>query len=221
MKYNEKVYKEGKDNNNMILPGDLSRLPDDFLKIIVFIDNAYLMRVKKHFFNEGLRYNVRNFVETLAKKTKCIVKKIYLYDAPPFQSKKSSIKENEKKKLYDKFISRFKKDNIIVREGRTQRLKINNIFVYKQKGVDIYLGMDLASVPLESDDVKGIALVSGDSDFVPVIEKLKKKGIKTILWTYFERKRDSPFSRCNELIRLVNVCIKLTKEDFKEAEENK
>jgi len=216
-KVKRKVYKEEKDNKDMILPGDLSRLPDDFLKVIVFIDNAYLMRVKKYFFNKGFKYSVKDFVGKLAKKNKCFVEKIYLYDASPFQSKKSSIKEDEKKKLYDKFIFRFKKEGIIVREGRTQRLKIDNVFVYKPKGVDMYLGMDLASVPLEFPNVKGIVLISGDSDFVPVIEKLKEKEIKTILWTYFERKRDSPFSRCNELIKVVDFCIKLNKEDFEDS----
>lgn len=216
---NKKVYKGKNSNRNVILPGDLSRLPDDFFKIIVFIDNAYLMRVKKYFFNEGLKYSVRNFVEELAKKSKYIVDKVYLYDAPPFQSKQSSIKEDKKKKLYDKFISRFKKEGIIVREGRTQRLKINGVFVYKQKGVDMFLGIDLVSAPFESEDIKGIVLISGDSDFVPVIKKLKEKGIKTILWTYFDKKRDSPFSRCNELIKVVDICVKLIKEDFEKVKE--
>ena len=49
----------------------------------------------------------------------------------------------------DKFITRFKREGIIVREGRTQRLKIKDSFIYKQKGVDMYLGMDMVSVPFE------------------------------------------------------------------------
>jgi len=210
----EKVYKEKKYNNNVINPGDLSRLPDDFFKVVVFVDNAYLMRVKKYFFSKGLIYSVKDFIETLAKKNKYAVEKIYLYDAPPFQSRKSTVEEDKRKKLYDRFISRFRKEGIIVKEGRTQRLKINDAFIYKQKAVDVYLGADLVSVPLEFSEIKNIVLISGDSDFVPVIEKLKKQGIKTILWTYFERKRSSVFSRCNELIKAVDVFVKLTKEDF-------
>ena len=211
----QKIYKGEKHKDSVILPGDLERLPDDFFKVVVFVDNAYLMRVKKHFFSKGLKYSARDFVETLAKKYKYAVEGIYLYDAPPFQGIGSSIKENEKKKLYDKFISRFKKEGIIVREGRTQRLKVGDVFVYRQKAVDMYLGIDLVSVPFEFSNIKGVVLISGDSDFVPAIKKLNKKGIKTILWTYFDRKRNSPFSRCNELIKAVDEYVKLSKEDFR------
>jgi len=216
-KKKEKVYKERKPDINVILPGDLSRSPDDFFKAVVFIDNAYLMRVKKYFFSEGLIYGVKDFVEALAKKNKYVAERIYLYDAPPFQSENPTIKEKKKKKLYDKFISRFENEGIIVKEGRTQRLKIDDAFVYKQKAVDMYLGVDLVSVPLEFPKIKNVILISGDSDFVPVIEKLKNQDVKTILWTYFERKRNSPFSRCNELIKAVDVYVKLTKEDFEEV----
>ena len=211
---NHKIYKEGKCNGNVILPGDLSRLPDDFFKVVVFIDNAYLMRVKKYFFNEGLRYSVRDFIEILANKNKYAVEKIYLYDAPLFQSRQSNVEEDKKRRIYDKFISRFKKENIVVREGRTQRLKIGEKFVYKQKGVDMLLGIDMVGVSLEFPKIKNVVLLTGDSDFVPVIEKLNNQGVKTILWTYFDRKRKSPFSRCNELIKSVDRHVKLTKEDF-------
>ena len=89
----------------MINPGDFSRLPDDFFKVVVFVDtlvrvqeplrgNAYLMRVKKYFFSEGLIYSVKDFIETLAKKNKYAVEKIYLYDAPPFQSESPTVGDN-------------------------------------------------------------------------------------------------------------------------------
>ena len=42
--------------------------------------------------------------------------------------------------------------------------------------------------------------------------------VKRCLWTYFERKRNSPFSRCNELIKAVDVCVKLTRDDFEAVE---
>ena len=93
-KKKEKVYKERKPDINVILPGDLSRSPDDFFKAVVFIDNAYLMRVKKYFFSEGLIYSVKDFIETLAKKNKYAVEKIYLYDAPPFQSESPTVGDN-------------------------------------------------------------------------------------------------------------------------------
>jgi len=47
-----------------------------------------------------------------------------------------------------------------------------------------------------------------------VIERLKDLGIEIILYTYFDRQRNSNFSRSNELIKSVNRYVKLKKEDF-------
>lgn len=144
------------------------------------------------------------------------VKGIYLYDAPPYQSKEPSDKENKMKEDYDRFVSFFKKDGIVVREGRTQRLKAGKDFIYRQKGVDMLLGIDMIGVA-KTEEVKSVVLLSGDSDFVLVIEKLKSIRVKTILLTYFEKNRGSPFSRSNYLIKSSDEFIKITKEDFEEA----
>jgi uncharacterized LabA/DUF88 family protein len=214
-----KVYKFEKDKKKMIFPGDPSGLPDDFSEIIVFIDNAYLIRLKNYFFEDKFNYSIKNFVNVLSGKN-AIIKKIYLYDAPPFQSKEPDEKENKMKKDYDKFISFFKNEGIVVREGRTQRLKVGNSFIYRQKGVDMLLGIDMVSILKEFPKLKNIVLLSGDSDFVPVVEKLKSFGIKVILWTYFEKNRKSQFSRSNYLIKSADKHIKITKKDFERAEKN-
>ena len=77
--------------------------------------------------------------------------------------------------------------------------------------------MDLTNVPLEFPNVKKIILISSDSDFVPVVQNLEEKGVKTILYTYYEKKRNSPFSRSNHLIKSVCKYALLTKEDFDNA----
>ena len=212
-----KIYKEQDNSNNVILPGDSSELPDDFFKVVVFIDNAYLIRLKKHFFSDGLKYNVRSFVEKIAKKNNYSVEKIYLYDAPPFQSELLTDFENKKKELYYRFVSIFEKEEIVVRQGRTQRLRVGEKFVYRQKGVDMLLGIDMVGVSSEFPQIKNVVLLTGDSDFVPVIDKLNKQKINTILWTYFDRKRGSSFSRCNDLIKSVYKYVLLLKQDFLNA----
>jgi len=217
----EKVYKDKKDGNNMILPGDPSGLPDEFFNVIVFIDNAYLIRLKNYFFKENFNYSVRSFVEFLAKKNNFHIKRIYLYDAPPFQSKQSDEKENKMKENYDRFVSFFRKDRIIVREGRTQRIKMGNGFIYRQKGVDILLGIDMVGILKEFPELRSVILLSGDSDFVPVVKKLKSFGVNVILWTYFERNRRSPFSRSNYLISSVDKFTKIEKKDFEACKINK
>jgi len=213
---NNKIYKSRDIRNSMINPGDLRGSPD-VLEVIVFIDNAYLLRLRNYFFKKGLRYSIKKFIEEIAQRTHCQVRKIFFYDAPPFQSNIPVDDEKKKKESYDRFVHFLKQDGIIVREGRTQKLKIGDQFVFRQKGVDMLLGIDMVGVIKEFPTIKNVILLSGDSDFVPVIEKLKNQFMQVILWTYFERERDSPFSKSNELLKSVDLYVKLTKEDFEIA----
>jgi len=102
-------------------------------------------------------------------------------------------------------------------EGRCQRLKIDGEFIFKQKAVDVLLTMDLTNVPIKYPDVKKIILIATDSDFVPVVENLQSQKVKTILYTYYEKKRNTNFSRSNNLIKSVYKYVLLTKEDFEEC----
>ena len=176
-----KIYKSEDHKINVIIPGDSLELPDDFFKIIVFIDNAYLIRLKNYFFKRKFKYNLKNFILGLAEKDKVIVEKIFIYDAPPFQTENPTKEENKKKEDYDKFADSFKKQGIALREGRTQRLKIGDKFVYKQKGVDMLLGIDAISAKNDFPKIKGIVLLTGDSDFVPLVEKLKRLKLPVFL----------------------------------------
>jgi len=62
--------------------------------------------------------------------------------------------------------------------------------------------------------VKKVILIASDSDFVPVIERMKQKGFEIIIYTYFDRKRNSRFSTSNHLLKSCSKWIKLKKEDF-------
>ena len=86
-----------------------------------------------------------------------------------------------------------------------------------QKAVDILLAMDIMSVPLKYLEVRRIILLSTDSDFVPLIESLKEKGIKTILYTYYKKQRGVIFARSNYLIKSVHKYKLLTKKDFEDC----
>ncbi len=215
---NEKIYKPRILKESMIIPGDSSELPDDFFKVVVFIDNAYLIRLKNYFFKKKFKYDLKNFILNIAEKNNFFVEKIFIYDAPPFQTENPSDKENKRKEYYDRFAGFFKKQGIVLREGRTQRLRAGDKFIYKQKGVDMLLGIDAVSVLNDFPNVDGIVLLTGDSDFVPVVEKLKIQNVRVFLWTYFDRIRSSFFSRSNYLIKSVEEYFKLTKNDFLEAE---
>jgi len=213
-----KVYKSQKIDNNNIFPGNPQGLPDEsFISkdTLVFIDANFLSKLSKHFGNgKYLVYDLIKLSENLSGKQKLNCKKFFYYTASPFQSSIPTIEEEKKKDGYDKFLDKLRKRGVIVREGRCQRLKCEGDFVYKQKAVDILLSMDLMSVPLDYPKIKRIILISSDSDFVPIVESLEEKGVKTILYTYYEKIRDTPFSVSNHLIKSVHKYVLLTKEDF-------
>jgi uncharacterized LabA/DUF88 family protein len=214
----DKIYKLEESNDTSMLPGNPKGLPDEFFSkkfnyTLVFIDEAFLSKLSKHFGGgKCLKFNKIDFAKGLSEKERLICKKIFYYLAPPFQSPIPSKEEEVRKEGHDRFTKNLREAGVIVREGRCQRLKIDDNFVYNQKAVDVLLAMDLTSIPLKYPEAKKIILISSDSDFVPVIKYLEEQGIKTILYTYYERKRDSPFSRSNELIKSVFKYVLLTKE---------
>ena len=234
---NHKLYKEGSVDNTNMLPGDRNGSPDESYskETLVFIDAGFVSKLSKYFGNGNyLIYNLFDFAKNISKKQGLFCKKIFYYTvslcsqhenllyrqelqagtAPPFQSEPSTRQEEIKKEGYDKFVKRLREKGVIIREGRCQRLKINSKFEYKQKAVDVFLAMDLTNVPLKYPNIKRIMLIATDSDFVPVIKNLEEKEVKTILYTYYEKKRNTNFSRSNDLIKSVYKYVLLSKQDF-------
>lgn len=189
---------------------------------VVFIDEAFLSKLSSYF-GEGkyLKFDRVAFSSILAIKEKLNCSQIILYISPPFQSSEPTKEEELRRKGYDNFINRLKEKEVIIREGRCQRLKVDGEFEYHQKAVDVLLSMDLTNVPLKYPNIKRIILISSDSDFVPIIKNLEEQNIHTILYTYYEKKRDSRFSRSNDLIKSVYKYKLISKEDILSAQLNR
>ena len=183
---------------------------------LVFIDAGFLSEVSKFIGNgKYIKFKIVDFVNNICKKEKLNCEKTFFYTAHPFQHDKPSELETKRQENYDKFKNNLIGENIIFREGRCQRLKIDGEFVYRQKGVDTLLTIDLARASLKYKNIKRLILVSNDSDFVPVIRDLQDEdNVKVILYTYFERGRKVRFSTSNDLIKNVYKYIKIRKEDF-------
>ena len=214
----QKVFKPYIANNINMLPGNPKGLPDEsFNSTSVFIDAGFLEKLSKHF-GKGkyLKFDRLNFSKNLAIKENLKCKRIFYYTAPPFQSDIPTEQEEKRKEGYDQFIEKLRKKEIIVQEGRCQKLKINGKEEFHQKAVDILLAMDLMELLIQKD-IKKIILISSDSDFVPIIKKLEENNIKTILFTYYEKKRDTILSRSNHLIKSVHKYKLLTKQDFEDS----
>jgi len=182
---------------------------------LLFIDSGFLSKLSKSLGNGNyLKYDLITFANILANKERLMCKEIFYYTASPFQSNPPTEEEEVKKEGYDKFIKKLVGKKVQIREGRCQRLKIENHFQYKQKAVDVFLAMDLTNIPINYPKIKKIILISSDSDFVPVIQNLETKGVKTILYTFYSRERNTNFSRSNELIKSVYKYKLIKKEDF-------
>jgi len=185
-------------------------------EILVFVDNGFFKLVKDSFEKKtGKRKRLLQTFRNICKKENLNLGHLFFYYSPPYQSENPSERENKLKKDYDlikKMIS--KKKWATFREGRCPRLKVDGKYIYNQKGVDILLVIDLMRFDKKFPNVKKIILVACDSDFVPAIEQLKSEGAEVILYTYFDRKRDSQFSRYNELLKCSSKWVKLNSGDF-------
>ncbi len=188
-------------------------------KTLIFIDAGFLSKLALHYGNgKYLKYDIFRLAEIFAKKERLKVEHIFYYTAPPFISSKPTREQSIKKENYDKFVHKLSLgNNITIREGRVQRVKKNRKFVYTQKGVDTHLTMDLSKTPYKFSDIKKIILIACDSDFVPVIKDIDSENVKTILYTYYDKKRNSDFSRSNELSQCVLKQVLIKKEDFENS----
>lgn len=192
---------------------------DKMEKVLVYIDSGFTSKVSLNFGGGiPIRYDILKFAKKLVGKEEMVFKHLFFYTAPPYQSTHPSKDEKRRKVKYDSFIDKLKKDQeISVREGRCQKVKEDGKWLYKQKGVDTLLTMDLMDIPLSYPKIKKIILIASDSDFVPIIEKLESLGIETVLYTYFDKKRRSRFSTSNELLKAVKRYKQLKESDFKDA----
>lgn len=180
------------------------------------IDAGFLSKVSREL-GEGhyFKYDLLKFSKALCGNSEFVFKHLYFYNAPPYQNTNPNEGRKKRKEEYDSFVSKLTIDDCVtVKEGRCQRLRIDGRYIYKQKGVDTLLTMGLMDIPIKYPKIKQVILIASDSDFVPVIERLKDLGINVILFTYFNRVRNSNFSRSNDLIKSVSRYVKLKKEDF-------
>ena len=105
--------------------------------------------------------------------------------------------------LADEF-AEFKISNALLRSlcsGKTQidDLTENDFSVdFKQKGVDIKIGIDIASIAFKKQ-AEQIILISGDSDFVPAAKLARREGVDFILDPMWANIKDNLFEHIDGL----------------------
>lgn len=190
---------------------------------LIFVDDGFFGLVKKHFQKEaghGKKY-LQTF-RNICKKECLNLKHLFVYSSPPYQSPKPTKQERFLMSRYNNMMKMLKKKNwITVREGRCQRiLNQDGKFDYCQKGVDALIILDMYDIKETYPGINKIILIASDSDFVPVIERMKKKGIEIVLYTYFDRKRGSRFSTSNHLLKTASKWVKFQAADFEDSRFN-
>lgn len=179
------------------------------VEAIVFLDGAYLSLISKNIGNgKPLVFNIKIFGEQLALKENLICKKIYYYTSPPFQGNPPTREEENKKKGYDKFVSKLRNIGLNVREGRCQ--KIGNDFT--QNGVDTLITIDMIG---NAKSIKHFIIVTCDTDFVPAIEDVKiYDNVEVIVYYFKDFIKHSKFSMSDHILDVCSKKVLLRKEDF-------
>ena len=191
---------------------------------LVFVDDGFFGLVKKHFQKEdGKSKRYLQTFRNICKKESLNLKHLYVYTAPPYQSPLPTKKEDFLMSRYQNMTKMLRnKKRITLREGRCQKvINEQGKEEFSQKGIDALIILDLYDIKEKYSDIKKIILIASDSDFVPVIERMKQKGFEIIIYTYFDRKRHSRFSTSNHLLKVASRWVKLTKQDFENASLNK
>lgn len=184
---------------------------------LVFVDDGFFGLVKNNFSKEdGKPKKYLQTFRNICKKESLNLKHLYIYTAPPYQSPKPTQKEDFLMSRYQNMTKMLRKKKwITLREGRCQRI-INEQGKeeFSQKGIDALIILDMYDIKDNYSNIKKIILIASDSDFVPVIERMKQKGFEIIVYTYFDRQRHSRFSTSNHLLKVASRWKKLIREDF-------
>ncbi len=182
---------------------------------LIFVDDGFFGLVKKHFQKEDGKPN--KYLQTfrnICKKENFNLKHLFVYTAPPYQSPNQTEREAFLMSRYQNMTKMLRKKRwITLREGRCQKyINEKGKEDFCQKGVDALVIMDMYDIKENYPEIKKIILIASDS--VPVIKRMKQKGFKIIIYTYFDRKRKSKFSTSNQLLKIASKWVKLNKEDF-------
>lgn len=144
-------------------------------------------------------------------------KRIFYYTAPPYQSNPPSEDESRRMSRYDLFKCYIKKHGHQIGEGRHQIIKKNGQIIKSgEKAVDAELIMDLIEMPIKYK-VKSVVIVTSDTDFVAPIKRIKNRGVKTFVFSYWKSDGDK-FKLSDHLRQNSKAYFKIESGFFKEED---
>ena len=177
----------------------------------VFIDGAYLEKVLRY--DHGwARINFGSLVDTMVGERDELLR-AYYYHCLPYRSAAPTAEEETRYKkrrgFYDalRYIPRFE-----VRLGRLafRGSDQDGNPIFQQKRVDLMLGVDMALLA-GKQRVSKVVLLSGDSDFTPAVEAVKREGVLVTLWHGSRSNQTRP---SDDLIQACDEQHEITPEDI-------
>jgi uncharacterized LabA/DUF88 family protein len=140
---------------------------------IIFIDGSNFYHNSKTLIDKPSKIDFFKLSEFICKKFDFSLKQIRYYNAVPDIS---GGEENYYKHL--QFLEGLRKQGIIVRERKLKKIKELNIVI--EKGIDVLIASEMIGKTFVEKECEVCILISGDADFVPVMEIIKSSGYEVI-----------------------------------------
>jgi uncharacterized LabA/DUF88 family protein len=173
------------------------------MKVSIFIDgNNFYHGLKRIYANSKslMGFDFDKFICFLAEKREVV--SIYYYNAR-LDKNENPHKYETQGKFFDK-LRIIPKFNLVLCKLLKRKIKSTNEYYYVLKEDDIHMAVDM--VEGGADNKFDVAiLISGDGDFVPAVESLKRRS-KSVENVYFK------LSSSRSLIEHCDKSIELTKE---------
>lgn len=147
-------------------------------RVTIYIDGAYLAVVLRDTYQRA-RIDFSKLAHKLTGDGDLV--RVYYYNSLPEPGSEASEKNAKMKKFFHA-INLLPYYKVVVGnvEQRGEDAS-NGRPLYQQKGVDIAIAVDMLTHAMRGLSTRQI-LVTGDSDFVPVIEAVKETGVRVTLW---------------------------------------
>ena len=129
---------------------------------LIFVDDGFFGLVKKNFQEEsGKPKKYLQSFRNICKKENLNLKHLYIYTAPPYQSSKPNKIETRMMSKYQSMTKMLRKKKwITLREGRCQKtINEKGKVVYKQKGVDALIILDMYDIKENFQNVSKIVFL--------------------------------------------------------------
>jgi len=147
----------------------------------IFLDGGYLDKVLIHDFNLA-KIDYEKLASEMAGSSELL--RAYYYHCLPYQGNPPTLEERARFGSMSKFVNTI--SSLSRFETRLGRLAFRGTQpdgrpIFMQKRIDCMLGVDMALLAAKGK-VSNIEVLSGDSDFIPAIEAVKREGVLVTLW---------------------------------------